>query len=43
MQPSPPTIRVIENTNIGQKLDDEPIGSTAYCMITVDPGRAARQ
>ena len=43
MQPSPPTVRVIENASIGQKLDDEPIGSAAYCMITVDLGRAARQ
>ena len=43
MGPSPPTVRVIENASIGQKFDDEPIGSAAYCMITVDPGRAARQ
>ena len=43
MQPSSPIVRVIENARFGQKFDDEPIGSTAYCMITVDPGRAARQ
>ena len=43
MQPSSPIVRVIENASIGQNLDDEPIGSPAYCMITIDPSRAARQ
>ena len=37
MQPSSPIVRVIENASIGQNLDDEPIGSPAYCMITADP------
>ncbi len=48
MRPSSPTVRVIENASIGQKLGDEPIGSPvycspAYCMIAVDPGHATHQ